>query len=540
MGWSKAKESREQIVLFPGRLDDAISKDHRVRILDDILGKLDWSEWEAGYDLTRGQPPFHPRVLASVILYGLLVRIRSSRALEEALLVRLDFRWLVEGRTIDHTTLSEFRRKHPEPLKLLFVQIAMVARELGCLSLESLAFDGTRMRASNRRSGSRTPDALREIQKTLAEKFEELEARLQANDLSDEEQFGESSEHTLDEELADAKRREQQIEKAIEELDRMESAGEEPPKRLPLTDPDSRIMPNKTGGYAPNYTPTATVDTDSGIVVAGDVLNSINEDNTLLSSVESVQENFGLDAPPGEVLADGLMATGENIAACEERKINLLSPIKQSSVEDNPAVREDLTEPVAAEDYDRLPTKKVKRKSGKDKNGVSESYEQLDKHAFVYDDASDSYWCPAGKCLSYRNSTSEKTKRGVKRVRRRYSAEADDCAGCPLQSLCVAGKSGTRKISREQHESVRMRHAKKMSSAEAQEKYSRRSHAGERPFASIKQLFGARQFLLRGLSGVKQEWDWMLGAFNLHRLLSLIPCGTGPPPDTIHSSVHPP
>ena len=96
---------------------------------DEILARIDWSPWEAGYDLTRGQPPIHPRVLASVILYGLLTRIRSSRALEEALSVRLDFRWLAEGRSIDHTTLSTFRKQHPEALKNLFVQIGLVARE---------------------------------------------------------------------------------------------------------------------------------------------------------------------------------------------------------------------------------------------------------------------------------------------------------------------------------------------------------------------------------------------------------------------------
>ena len=132
MDWAKASERRDQLVLFPTRLDDAIELNHRVRMLDDILSRLDWTKWEADYDLRRGQPPIHPRILASVILYGLLVRIRASRALEEALQVRLDFRWLVEGRSIDHTTISEFRRKNAEALKDTFVQIAMIAREMGC------------------------------------------------------------------------------------------------------------------------------------------------------------------------------------------------------------------------------------------------------------------------------------------------------------------------------------------------------------------------------------------------------------------------
>ena len=66
--WSRAPQSREQLVLFAARLDDALASDHTVRLLDEILGRLDWSAWEAAYDGRRGQPPIHPRVLASASL----------------------------------------------------------------------------------------------------------------------------------------------------------------------------------------------------------------------------------------------------------------------------------------------------------------------------------------------------------------------------------------------------------------------------------------------------------------------------------------
>lgn len=62
--------------------------------------------------------------------------------------MRLVSRWLAEGRGIDQTTLSEFRKRHPEALKRLFVQVGLVARELGGVTLTQLAFDGTRMRAA--------------------------------------------------------------------------------------------------------------------------------------------------------------------------------------------------------------------------------------------------------------------------------------------------------------------------------------------------------------------------------------------------------
>lgn len=92
MRFAKVKQAREQQVLFPERLDEAVDHDHDVRLVDNILHSVDFSAWEARYDLVKGQPPIHTRTMTGVILYGLLRRISSSRALEETLQVRLDFR----------------------------------------------------------------------------------------------------------------------------------------------------------------------------------------------------------------------------------------------------------------------------------------------------------------------------------------------------------------------------------------------------------------------------------------------------------------
>lgn len=233
--------SRDQLVLFPERLDQAIPADHSVRLLDDIMGRLSWSQWELQYNGRIGQPPIHPRVLASVILYGLLCRIRTSRSLEEALIVRIDFRWLVEGRTIDHTTISEFRRKHSDALKDLFVQIGLVARDLGHLPLQTLAFDGTRIRANNRKTGTRTPEELRKAKKELEAKFAELEAKTAEADSCQDEQLGTDNAHQLSEELADVKQRRERVDAALAEIERLQSEGKKVPARIPITDPESRV-----------------------------------------------------------------------------------------------------------------------------------------------------------------------------------------------------------------------------------------------------------------------------------------------------------
>lgn len=522
--WAKPPESREQLVLFPTRLDDVVGAEHPVRLLDEILGRLNWSVWEAEYHGARGQPPIPPRVLASVLLYGLMKRIRSSRALEEALQMRLDFRWLAEGRAIDHTTLSEFRRQRGEPLRNLFVQVGLVARHLGLLPLEQLAYDGTRVRANNRRSGTRSPAELRQLRDELRRQYAEQEQRLAAEDAREEARHKSPANSPLPAELADTQRRLAQVDAALAELQRVAAAGETLPSRVPLTDPQSRVTPNKDGGFAPNYTPLATVDAWSGLIAACDVIAMTNEEHFLTPQIAQVQRDYGLSAPPPEVLADGMMACGANLQRLDAWGVTLYSPTKTLDPGQNPALREDPTQPVPEADWDRLPTIIVQPRSGP-------KQPQLTKEAFVYDAVRDSYWCPAGQKLSPGQRTSERYATG-RMSRTRYKAAAESCTACRLQTRCLQAGASRREISRFEHESLLEQLAQRMATPEAQAQYARRRHVGERPFAVIKQQFGVRQFLLRGLEQVRTEWRWLTTAFNLQRLLQLRQPATGPPSTT--------
>jgi transposase len=523
--WAEAAVSREQLLLIPESLDESIPADHTVRMLDELLGQLNWSVWESCYHSRLGQPAIHPRVVAGVLLYGLLVRIRSSRSLEDALRVRLDFRWLASSRTIDHTTLSEFRRKHKPELKDLFIRICELAREMGLLNLQRLGFDGTRVRANNRRSGTRTREELQKERDELAAKFDALVQQAEVEDAEDQELFGSDSSHALPEELRDKAQRLAKLNAVLQALDRNAAEGGKEPARVPITDFESRVMPNKDGGFAPNYTPLATVDIDSGLIVGADVLNVINEDGQLMASIEEARTTFlpqtesPAEQAPLIVLTDGLNGTGANLAACETAQINLISPCDLPDPS-NPALRPDPTQPVPESEWDRLPTTTTTR------NGQTQS--QLNKSAFVYDAEKDCYWCPQGQLLENSGTTSEKSGSG-RRIRTRYQAPAAVCAGCPLRGRCVQGKAKSRQINREQYEQHRERHAAKMATQEAKDLYKLRRHSGERPFAVIKHQFGLRQFLLRGLEKVQTEWRWAATAFNLDRIISLLRNRAGPP-----------
>ena len=521
MDWSKVKQPRDQQILFPERLDEAVAVDHDVRLVDKILRCVDFSKWEAKYDLTRGQPPIHPRIIAGVILYGLLCRLTASRALEEALEVRLDFRWLAESRRIDHTTICKFRIGNAEELKQLYVQFAMIGIEFGWARMNSLAFDATRIRANNSRQASRTPERLRQLREELEQAYEQLDQQARQADQRDSEVFGDQD-SGLSVELSEVQRKLNKVNAALEQVQKLEEKGKTIPAKIPMTDPESRIMPNKTGGHAANYSPTATVETGSGLIVDSTVLDVVNEDGEILAAVARVQENFDLSGPPERLLADGLMATGDNIRQCDEQGIDFYSPIKTTDPATNPAVRESLEDPVAESDWARLPRKKLTV------DGVKR--EQLSKDSFVYDAKEDCYRCPMGKPLRFRGSTKEKRSSGKLRTRFRYRAEASDCGGCPLADVCLRRQGTSRQVTHEENEQQRVAHAQKMSQDASKEIYRERQHPGERPFSTIKWFFGLDQFLTRGLERVSQEYDWCAAGFNLHRLIGLIRASHDPPP----------
>ena len=147
--WAKAPIDRNQIALFSPTLDSWIPENHPVRLFDEILSRLDWSSWESHYDGCVGQPPIHPRILAGVILYGMSQGIRSSRSLERACANSLDYLWLTSGRSLDHSTLCNFRTQFRSELKEVFRQIGRISMAMGLIRLNQVGLDGTRIRANN-------------------------------------------------------------------------------------------------------------------------------------------------------------------------------------------------------------------------------------------------------------------------------------------------------------------------------------------------------------------------------------------------------
>jgi len=503
--------ARHQIVLFADTLEDRIAQDHPVRILDELLDRTDWTEWEAKYNGTKGQPPIHPSVLAKVLLFSMIRRIRSSRQIEYNLTHSIDFIWLTSGRTIDHVTISNFRRAHPTELKGLYRQMVKVAMDLGLAKLSEICIDGTRVLANANKYKTWTAERIGKVIADLDAQITKAMSEQDANDELDELFDDGTSADKLPESLSSMRQRKEELDKLQSTLTEMDQtrakSGIAPktPAQIPKTDPDSRILPNKEGGYAPNYTPMAVAETCNGFIVGADVLIGNVEHDQLAPLVAMVSQDFGVKVE--RVMADGAYTTGPNLTKMEEALVELLGPLREQKCDTNPAHRDILSEPVADSELSKLP--------------INPATKCFDRQAFVYEESSDCYYCPAGKQVVHRGT--EQLPRGGEKVACEVYV-CPDCKGCSLASRCRPNPNAKvgRRIIVDPHEAARCRHRDRMDTEEAKASYKRRQHIGETPFAILKAVFGLRQFLLRGIDGVQIEWLWGCTAFNVKKLMKLI------------------
>ena len=447
--------------------------------------------------------------MAGVILYGLMRGIRSSRMLEYLCGHNVDFMWLAEGRIIDHTTLCKFRTRFRGPLKDLFRQLGKLSLQMGLIRLVEVAFDGTRVKANASRLRTWTAERLEAALKELDALFEQRMAETEQADAVG----GTTTGRRRRRRCRRSCRVPRPVGRSCRELLAQAKAADEArrkdginpaknPAQIPKADTESRVMPNKEGGYAPNYTPLAATDAACGMIVDCDVIAAPNEQTETLSTVDRIEETFG--QKPEKMLADTAHGTGTNLAGMEQRGVDFYTPMtSQVPEEGNPAKRSDSRQPVAEEDWAKLPRNDKKK---------------LAKLCFVYDEQSDTYYCPMGRPMPYEQT--KKEQRGGATVNQRLYRCAD-CEGCRLAGECLdlKAKHG-RTVRRDEYEPLRETMAAKMGTPEGKAVYNQRMHIAETPFAIIKNILGVRRFLLRGLEKVRTEWLWVCTAYNIRKLLT--------------------
>ena len=195
----------------------------------------------------RGGPPYRPRMMVKVLLYGYCTGVASSRRIARRLHEDIAFRVLAANNTPDFRTVSDFRKDHLEALADLFLQVLALCQRAGLVKLSHVALDGTKVRANASRNKAMSYARMKEKKEQLAAEVAELLRQAEEVDEEEDRRYGRDKRgDELPEELAF---RESRLRKIREAAEQAESEGRSHPgvpedkAQRNFIDPDSRIMP---------------------------------------------------------------------------------------------------------------------------------------------------------------------------------------------------------------------------------------------------------------------------------------------------------
>ena len=330
----------DQDLLLPPSLRDWLPEDHLVYFVSDVVDQLDLSAIHAHYgEEKRGQPPYDPRLMTKLLVYGYCTGVFSSRRLQKRIQEDIPFRVLAAGNEPDFRTISDFRKIHLAALEGIFEQVLEMAFEAGAIKLGRVSLDGTKVRANASKHKAMSYGRAKEKQRQLRKEVKELLAQAAAADEEEDRRHGNRRGDELPEELrrrATRLAKIKQAKKAMEQRAREKAAAEgksaeEAKQAKPaekdqynFTDPESRIM--KSGdGFVQGYNAQAAVEEGWGIIVGQLVTQAANDKEQLQPMVAAIERQSG--QRPEAILADSGYCSEANLTylesdGCPERKIN--------------------------------------------------------------------------------------------------------------------------------------------------------------------------------------------------------------------------
>jgi transposase len=475
----KVGVSRAQASFLPPRMDDYVGKDNPVRAIDAYVEAIDivgLGFGDPGSGGGAGQPPYDPRDLLKLYLYGYQHRIRSSRRLEGEARRNIELMWLLHGLAPGYRTIANFRKDNWAAFKAANRDFVLLARELGLVGGQRVAIDGAFFDGNASKGSIKTA---RKLAKQLAELDREIEAygaALETNDRAEAEHSPPGREGG-----GDAGDVAQKVAALMEkrakvqgDLAQLKESGE---TQLSRTDGDARLL-SKSGQTVAGYNVQIAVDDKHKLIVASAVVNDGNDTGQLHTMAKAAKDALGVETLTA--LADAGYYNGMALKACEEDHIVAYVA---------PATRTSRLEADGRFSHDK----------------------------FVYDAPADAYHCPAGQRLT--PTAGRKTNTGG-RIEIRYTSRKSDCDRCALRARCVTAKIPTRTIYRWEHEDVLERHRARMKDATEQMRL--RAALAEHPFGTLKCRAGYRHFLVRGFDKVRGEWSLMALSYNFTRVLNII------------------
>jgi len=346
---------RDTGFLMPPSVDEWLPERHLARFVVEVIASLDLRAMIGSYR-GSGEASYHPAVLLGILIYGYATGVFSSRKLERATYDSVAFRFIAANQHPDHDTIAAFRRRFLKQIETLFVQVLLLAREMGVLKMGTVALDGTKVHANASRHSALSYEYAGKIEAQLQAEVAELMARAEAADQADLPD-GMSIPDELarrEQRLAEIARARATIEARAKERHAREQAeyeakmaaresraaptGKKPSGRPPeppeagpgstdqvnLTDEESRIMPMPGGGFEQCYNAQAAVAAGSLLVVANDVVQATNDKQQVAPMLGK------LGALPGELgkvetlLADTGYFSEANVQACVAAEVDPL------------------------------------------------------------------------------------------------------------------------------------------------------------------------------------------------------------------------
>ena len=282
----------EQAELLPSHVKDVLGDNHVCFLVHEVVEELDLRPFEAAYGDAGGESPYHPRMMVKVWLYAFVLKVKSTRKLEQRMKEDLGFRFLAGGCAPDFKTLSEFLRVHRGAVVELFTQVLQLLRRAGLARVGEVAIDSTRIQGNASRNRVVQRAAL---QRQVEQWMEEVEDDL-------DRQPGRQ--------VSEAERQ-----RVREQLRQLEQMGEE---RMSLTDVEARFLRTRQG-YELGYTGELAVSEDH-FIVAQRVTQSKTDNASLLPLVEEVERQCR--ERPRRVLADSGFYSNHNVEQLEQRGID--------------------------------------------------------------------------------------------------------------------------------------------------------------------------------------------------------------------------
>jgi transposase len=463
---------RRQPTPLPECLDDYVTKDNPVRVVDVFVDELDLKG--LGFDgmtpAATGRPAYHPAMMLKLYVYGYLNKVQSSRRLEREAQRNVELMWLTGRLASDHTTIADFRRENGSAILAACAQFVILCRQLGLFGAALVAIDGSKFKAVNTRDRNFTAY---KVKRWIEQVAEHIAGYLQNLDTADRHEG----------EAADARSN-----RLVEKIDRLRAqmamlkvmeteVASVPDGQVSLTDPDARAMATSgRGSGIVGYNVQSAVEGEHHLIVAHEVIMTGSDRQQLANMASRAKDAMGVERL--DVLADRGYFSGEEILACE-------------ALGATPFVPKTLT-------------------SGAKANG------RFGKQDFVYLPHQDVYRCPAGSLLPYHMTVVE---RGM--TLHRYWDRAS-CTGCSIKAQCTPAVE--RKVTRWEHEAVIDALQARMD-LRPRAMRERRSLV-EHPFGTIKAWMGHTHFLMKRLPNVKTEISLHILAYNMKRVMAVM--GTKP------------